>query len=236
MDTAITTLMSGGWGRWEASAGTLLSTGKDSSAAPELRRVLNALRLQPRPARLRRQLRAVLRPVQEELSRQGWSPDAAAAACAQWAAALLVLGLAKTAIGIERERPVLFLVLLCSLLALYCVAAALSKPRCTREGRAVLKRAHATRGRATRAPSGGSTPGSRPAGNCRTVWQCFCRRSPVTRGRRFRHQRLQRQRGWRRGGRRLQRLWRRRGTSASSMGKPCKPQPLGGIHLAALSP
>jgi len=157
MDAAVTALMSGGWVRWDAQAGSLQSTGNDSSATPELRRVLNALRLEPRPARLRRQLRAVLRPVQEELIRQGWSPDPAAASRAQWGAALLptmllALGVAKIGIGIERDRPVAFLVVLCSVLALYVVGMLLSKPRCTREGRAVLQRARRQHVAEQRAP------------------------------------------------------------------------------------
>ena len=157
VDAAVADLLARELVRWEPKKGLVVS-GSPSGLSGELRAVFEAIRREPQPLRLRARLREAMRPLRERLERHGLIFDTAAAWRIQlgsllFPGAVLLLGIAKIAVGISRDRPVLYLVLLCLLLAVYVIALLLRWPQATQRVDALLKQARRQHSTTLRAPS-----------------------------------------------------------------------------------
>lgn len=147
-------------GRFDVDAsGRPLAIGAGRELDEPLRSIHEAVAQQGRVPSILGQATPRLGAIRESLVRRGLWFDAATASRIALLSALpwvllLGLGLAKIAVGLSRDKPVLFLAVLCVLCAIAALVSSLKRPGATPAGAALLrqsKKRHATLARAPRA-------------------------------------------------------------------------------------
>ncbi|MCU0757074.1 MAG: TIGR04222 domain-containing membrane protein [Xanthomonadales bacterium] len=125
--------------------------------------VARAVAVEGNPAKLERRLRSALEaPRQALVQRRLWL-DEAARQRARFSLALLPallcgFGLAKIAVGLSRDRPILFISLLTAFVALYTLVQLLNPPTRSLRGDQALRTLNLRHARAARAPLAGELP------------------------------------------------------------------------------
>ncbi|MEZ5443246.1 MAG: TIGR04222 domain-containing membrane protein [Lysobacterales bacterium] len=158
LDTTVAAALDDGTLQWDDASMVLRPTGQGSVS--EHRDVLAAVRQGARPKRLARRLAPLRQRVQLELMRRGLVLDNAQAWKVQlWSALPLALwsgfGVAKIVTGLERDKPVGFLVILTILCAIATLTWLFKRPRFSKAGRVALAQARVQQSRAARAPRSG---------------------------------------------------------------------------------
>lgn len=160
LDTAVTAALDAGVLRWNEASARLEPTGEGSPSAH--RDVLAAVRQGAKPRRLARRLEPLRQRVMQALMQRGLVLDASEAWKIQlWSclplALWVVFGLAKIQVGMERDKPVGFLIAMTILAAIVALGLLFSRPRNSKAGRQALAQAQARYSRASRAPRSGSS-------------------------------------------------------------------------------
>jgi uncharacterized protein (TIGR04222 family) len=146
LDAAVAELHRRGVLEWDSARGQLRATGEPARLDPPLAAVAAALAGATSPGAGQRAAYRALEPVRDGLERRGLWLSAGAARRSGWPAALpalalLAFGAAKIAIGMSRDRPVLFLVILSVITALLALSMFAAAARPTRAGAAEFEKA-----------------------------------------------------------------------------------------------
>ncbi|TDU26581.1 uncharacterized protein (TIGR04222 family) [Panacagrimonas perspica] len=157
MDAAIAVLMARGAAQWEPSSRTLQISDPVPGLPAPLDAIAQHLRTTPDPERAARTVEGVLSPLRQNLIRRGLMLDDEAMRSQARRAALpsfivFALGVAKIGVGLARDRPVGFLVLM-SIVILFVGVYYLRKGwRVTRAGDKVVRETRLLHASAARAP------------------------------------------------------------------------------------
>ena len=156
-DAAIAQMLADGALRWDDAGQKLLSTGAPIDQKPPLDAVARCVAADGSPATVLRRAAVALAPLQKSLQASGLLLDDASVWRVRWYSALPLLlligfGATKMMIGLSRDKPIGFLVLLTILLVLVAIGFLVTRPSRTRAGDQALADARHKHGRALRAP------------------------------------------------------------------------------------
>lgn len=156
-DAAVAELNRRGSVAWDADAGRLVAQGTADGLEAPLGAVHRVVAADGAPATVTRRTRGLFAAQAQGLERLGLHLDAAERRRIAWATTwpvlvLLAFGAAKIAVGVARDRPVGFLVILCIAVAIYGAFMLFAPPRRTLAGDRCLAEQRRRHGHSARAP------------------------------------------------------------------------------------
>lgn len=157
-DAAVVQLLGDGRARWDEQAARLVLDAKPSGHGEHLDQVARCILLDGRPGKVVARARDGFSAIERSLHGRGLWLDRAQLARARWLTALPALavtlfGFGKMLIGVGRDKPIGFLIVMTIVMLLVVAVMAASTPARTRAGDRALKLARTRHARAARAPT-----------------------------------------------------------------------------------